>query len=130
MQRKAWYTLEFWATVLVAVGAWLAFYVEVLPADVAAIVAVVSGVCYAAARAITKYGGDLKRSYKTTEFYVALFNSLMVVLAAVPGELAATVAFAVEGLLVGALVLARAWSKPSEPIADILAEVERDGDES
>jgi uncharacterized membrane protein HdeD (DUF308 family) len=108
-----WKTTEFWVALFTGIAATIAGLTSVLPANYAAIAVTVTAALYAAARAAAKYGIDIKRGYKTSEFYVAIFSSIGIVVAAIPGEVSATVASICAAILAGIYAVTRGLSKPT-----------------
>jgi hypothetical protein len=100
----------FWVTVALALGAWLAAVVDLLPASWAAVVATASVVAYALSRGIAKWGGDMKRGYRTTEFWIGLMQIGIIVLAAVPGTVTDKLAAALVATVTAAYTISRGLS--------------------
>ena len=107
LKSTAW-----WTTLAFAIGAWLAAVMDVLPAEYAAVISTASVVAYAISRGIAKYDADLKNGYKTTEFWVAVAQVIVVVLAAVPGELQDNVAGVLVATIAAVYTITRGMAAP------------------
>jgi uncharacterized membrane protein HdeD (DUF308 family) len=102
----------FWTTVAFALGAWLAAVVTTFPAEYAAIVSTASVVAYAISRGIAKYDADLKNGYKTTEFWIAVAQIVVVVLATVPGAVQDKVAGVLVATIAAVYTITRGMAAP------------------
>ena len=116
-------TTEFAATLAAIVGAWALSIADAIPAQYAAYMTVLSAVAYAASRAIFKKDSDLKRGWRTSEFWVAVASVLATVIAAVPSALTAKVAGILSVTVVAAYAIVRALSKPNYERAYVAEEM-------
>lgn len=105
-------TTEFWLTLLAIVGAIAAFEAGALSGAAAALMVTIAAVAYALFKGIEKFNGDLKRGYRTTEFWIALASIAGMGLTVVPNERAAFAAVQIAGII-AAYTASRALAKPA-----------------
>lgn len=116
MFRSGYRTVEFWVTLLAAIGVFGAGLQGAIPANYSVYLTTGIAVAYAASRALTKWGTDLKRGYQTSEFWIGglvfALTLAQTVQSNVPDK---TVALSVT-VLTAAIAFARALSKPTPAI--------------
>lgn len=113
MFRTGYKTIEFWVTLLAAVGVFGAGLQGAIPAQYSVYLTTAIAVAYAASRALTKWGTDLKQGYQTSEFWIAGLTVVLTLAQTVQSNVPdKTVALSVT-VLTAAIAFARALSKPT-----------------
>lgn len=108
-----WKTTGFWITVLTVVASWLVAIGGIIPYEYAALASTSSTVLYTIARGIEKYAADFKRSWRTTEFYVAIINVAAMVLTSFGTDgLSQELAVLLTAIGTGVLAISRSLSAP------------------
>lgn len=109
---KSMKTTEFWLTLLAIVGAIAAFEAGALSGAAAALMVTIAAVAYALFKGIEKFNGDLKRGYRTTEFWIALASIAGMALTVIPDERATYAAVQIAGII-AAYTASRTLAKPA-----------------
>lgn len=97
----------FWVTVAMAAGAWLAAMADILPPSWAAVLATASVIAYAISRGLAKWGTDMKGGLRTTEFWIACAQVMVIVLAAIPGAVAGRISFVLVATIAAVYAVSR-----------------------
>jgi uncharacterized membrane protein HdeD (DUF308 family) len=104
----------FWTTLSLAAGAWLAAIGGLVPTSYAAVIATASVVAYAISRGIAKYNADFKGGYKTTEFWIAAAQVVVIVCTAVPGAVTDKLAAILVASIAAVYTITRGVATPPQ----------------
>ena len=118
MYRNAIHTTEFWITLLAGLGAWALTWQSSLSPTYAVAATVVSVVAYTVSRSIQKNNADLKRGYRSTEFWLGVAAILGATLAAINDDIHLPVLAGAAAIISSAVTIARGIAKPSLDPAD------------
>ena len=105
---------EFWIALLATIGAVFANSQGWITPEYAAIVATVSAAAYALSRGLAKYNNDLKRGWKTTEFWVGLVGAAVVVFESVSGNISADTVVILNSIIGVIYAISRGFAKMPE----------------